>query len=274
MFNISVLPLPECIITIRHEQFGIREVKIVYHPRYTEVYASDPAACPGRMESILKELEGNYDFIEPEPASEDDIRRVHTQFHIESIKRNRLLYELALLAAGGAIKAAQLGLGGEASFALIRPPGHHANPDHCWGFCFFNNIAVALAKLQAEDIIENALILDFDLHFGDGSDNFFCRSKTIYFHPEANAQGEFIEAVEKRFQQERDYSILAVSAGFDRHVDDWGGLLSTDDYRTIGKLAREAAENNSKGRRFAVLEGGYNHDVLGKNVKAFLEGFN
>lgn len=246
---------------------------IVYHPKYTEVYSSDPASSPGRIEAILQELEGRYEFIEPKPAPEEDLRRVHTLFHIESIKRDPHLYQIARLAAGGAIKAAQLGLEGKTSFGLLRPPGHHANPDHCWGFCYFNNIAVALAKLQGEGSIENALILDFDLHFGDGTDNFFAGSKTKYFHPEASSPEEFVDTTEKRLREETGYAILAVSAGFDRHIEDWGKLLSTEDYRTIGKLAKEAAKKNCEGRRFAVLEGGYNHAVLGKNVKAFLEGF-
>ncbi len=248
-------------------------MKVVYHPRYTEIYASDPAASLGRMEAILKELQGEYDFDEPQAASEDDLRRVHAQYHIESIKRDKHLYEVACLAAGGAIKAAQIAMQGEASFGLIRPPGHHASSDHCWGFCYFNNIAVALARLRSENLIESVLILDFDLHFGDGTNNIFSGSKIKYFHPEARSREDFVEQIAKRFQEEEGYSILAVSAGFDRHIEDWGGLLSTDDYRTIGNLVKEAAERNCKGRRFAVLEGGYNHGVLGKNVKAFLEGF-
>ena len=247
-------------------------MKVVYHPRYTEVYASDPAASPGRIEAILKELEGEYDFVEPQAASEDDLSRVHTQHHIESIKRDKHLYDIACLAAGGAIKAAQVAMEGEPSFGLLRPPGHHASPDHCWGFCYFNNIAVALARLQSENLIDNALILDFDLHFGDGTSNFFAGSKSQYFQPGAQDRQRFVEEIINEFQQKKGYSILAVSAGFDRHVEDWGGQLTTDDYRTIGKLVKEAAERNYQGRRFAVLEGGYNHNVLGKNVKAFLEG--
>ncbi|MBM3118255.1 MAG: histone deacetylase family protein [Chloroflexi bacterium] len=247
-------------------------MKIIYHPRYTEVYASDPAASGGRMEAILKELEGKYDFVEPDVVSEDDLKRVHSQYHIESIRRDRHLYDIACLAAGGAIKAAQMAMEGEVSFGLIRPPGHHASRDHCWGFCFFNNIAVALAKLQEENLIEGALILDFDLHFGDGTSNIFAGSRIKYFQPAARGREEFVEEIVKKFQEEKDYSILAVSAGFDRHIEDWGGQLTTDDYRTIGRLVKEAAEKNCKGRRFAVLEGGYNHSVLGKNVVAFLEG--
>ena len=247
-------------------------MKVVYHAGYNEVYASDPAATAGRIEAILRQLEGQFEFVQPGPASEDDLREVHKQFHIESIKGDHHLYETACLAAGGAIKAAQMAMEGEASFGLIRPPGHHASADHCWGFCFFNNIAVALAKLQAENLIEGALVLDFDLHFGDGTSNIFAGSKIRYFQPEARGQKGFVEEIEKRFQEEKDYSILAVSAGFDRHIEDWGGQLTTNDYRTIGKLVKEAAGRNCEGRRFAVLEGGYNHDVLGKNVRAFLEG--
>ena len=66
--------------------------------------------------------------------------------------------------------------------------------------------------------------------------------------------------------------IIAVSAGFDRGVEDWGGLLTTEDYQTIGKLVKEFSERVCQGRRYGVLEGGYNHDVLGRNVKAFLDG--
>jgi len=251
-------------------------MKIVYHPNYNEVYASDPAAGAGRIEAILKELKGKYDFLEPKPASENDLKRVHTQSHIDLIKRNpnryENPYEIACLAAGGAILAAELGMKGESSFGLIRPPGHHASSDHCWGFCFFNNIAIALAKLQAENRIQKALILDFDLHFGDGTDNIFAGSKIKYFQPQIRDREGFIEEIKKKFQVEREYDILAVSAGFDRHVEDWGGLLTTDDYRIIGRAVKEAAQKICQGRRFAVLEGGYNHKVLGKNVKAFLEG--
>src|SRR4030042_885323 len=247
-------------------------MKIVYHPRYIEVYASDPAASPGRIEAILRELEREYDFVESQAASEDDLGRVHTQAHIESIKRDKHVYDIARLAAGGAIRAARIAMDGEASFGLIRPPGHHASPDHCWGFCYFNNIAVALARLQDENLIEKALILDFDLHFGDGTSNFFEGSNIKYFHPDAQTREAFVDQIARKFNEGKGYSILAASAGFDRHIEDWGGLLNTDDYRTIGRLVKEAAERDCKGRRFAVLEGGYNHDVLGRNVRAFVEG--
>lgn len=247
-------------------------MKVIYHPDYQKVYASDPAAKAGRMEAILKELEGYYAFLEPEPASEDDLRRVHTQSHIDFIKGNPLLYQIACLSAGGAILAAKLAMDNEPSFGLIRPPGHHASAGHCWGFCFFNNVAVALAKLEAAKEISRAFILDFDLHFGDGTNNIFGGSQIVYFQPGAGDRQGFLEEIEKRLESEKGYQILAVSAGFDRHAEDWGQMLTTNDYRTIGRLVKDASQNICQGRRFALLEGGYNHQVLGKNVKAFLEG--
>jgi acetoin utilization deacetylase AcuC-like enzyme len=66
--------------------------------------------------------------------------------------------------------------------------------------------------------------------------------------------------------------IIAVSAGFDRHEQDWGGLLRTEDYMSIGRIVREYAERECNGKRYAVLEGGYNLKVLGKNVKSLLVG--
>jgi len=190
-------------------------MRIIYHDCYNEVYASDPAASAGRLESIQIELGGIYDFVEPELASEDDLRRVHTQSHIESIKMNPHLHEIACLSAGGAIKAAQMAMEGEPCFGLIRPPGHHASSDHCWGYCYFNNLAIALAKLREAGLIKRALILDFDLHFGDGTDNIFRGTNIRYFQPGDRGQG-FIEEIEVVFASESNYDVLAVSAGFDR----------------------------------------------------------
>ena len=119
-------------------------MKIVFHERFYEEYASDPAAADGRMEAIVKALGGDFEFLTPSPASEKDLTLVHTPDQIERIKRLRHTYEVALLSAGGAILTSQIAWKGEPAFGLIRPPGHHASPDSCWGFCFFNNMAVAV----------------------------------------------------------------------------------------------------------------------------------
>ncbi len=247
-------------------------MKIVYHPRYEEIYAGDPAAKAGRMECILKEVPPQYDIVTPEPASTTDIQLVHSNLHIADIRRSPEIYEVALLSAGGAIKASELAMNGEPAFGVIRPPGHHASPDHCWGFCFFNNMAISIARLRQEGVISTALILDIDLHFGDGTENIFRNTAEVtYFHPEARDRQEFVDSI-SRFLNEQKADIIAVSAGFDRHEDDWGGELATGDYLTIGQMVKEFSESVCLGRRYGVLEGGYNHSVLGKNVKAFVEG--
>jgi len=247
-------------------------MKVVYHPRYEEVYSSDPASRAGRMEAILKEVSPHFEVIMAEPATVEDIRLVHSDEHITYIQRMGLTYEVALLAVGGAIKTAELAVSGEPSFGLVRPPGHHASRNHCWGFCFFNNMAISIAKLRKENRIKKALIVDIDLHFGDGTDNVFRGvSDVIYFHPEGQDRRTFAESISQFLGQVRA-DVVAVSAGFDRHEHDWGGLLKTEDYETIGKLVKGFAQRVCRGRRYGVLEGGYNHDVLGKNVKALLEG--
>ncbi len=214
-------------------------MKVIFHERFYEVYTTDPAAAAGRMEAIVEALSRDFELLRPSPAAERDIRAVHMPDHVEGIKRTRSLYEVALLAAGGALMAADLAVKGGPAFGLIRPPGHHASPDSCWGFCYFNNMAIAVKKLLKTGRVNKALILDFDLHFGDGTDNTFQGApEVVYFHPETSSRDEFVKAIQKRLERAEGFDILAVSAGFDRHVDDWGGLLTTEDYRTIGALVK------------------------------------
>jgi acetoin utilization deacetylase AcuC-like enzyme len=247
-------------------------MKIVYHPRYEAVYDTDPAAAPGRMESVLKEVSPHFELVKPTPATQEDVLLVHSEEHLSDVERAGLAYEIALLAAGGAIKASEIALAGEPAFGLIRPPGHHASPESCWGFCFFNNMAISVAKLLTEGRIGRAAILDIDLHFGDGTANTFEDvPEVVYFHPKGMDRGQFVKAISEFLAKARA-DIVAVSAGFDRHEDDWGCLLATEDYRTIGHLVKQFAEKECGGRRYGVLEGGYNHDVLGANVRALLEG--
>lgn len=239
----------------------------------------DPAASSGRIESIMNILENNkdFEFIVPNPATKEDILRAHGERHYRYIESDSLLYELAALAAGGAILAAEEASKGNPTFAVIRPPGHHASADSCWGFCFFNNMSICLLKLFSEKKIQSAFILDFDLHTGDGNINILKHRndgfKVKILNPMSSGRANYIKEVENYMQKLEDIDIFAASAGFDQGIEDWGHLLYPEDYTELGSLMKEYSKKLCNGRRFAIFEGGYNHDVLGKNVNAFCQGF-
>ncbi len=243
--------------------------KIIFHPDFFQVYASDPAAEGGRMESIRNELK-DYEVLQPDFASDSDILLVHTENHLQRVKNSyEPVYEMALLSAGGAILASEIAIKKTPIFAVIRPPGHHASPEGFWGFCWFNNIAIAIQKLFINQKIQNAVIIDFDYHYGDGTANIFKNNSNInYFSCKGTNSSTYMENIEKFLIDYGNVDLIGVSAGFDLHIDDWGGLLTTEDYFQIGEIIKK-----TKKPRFAVLEGGYNHQVLGKNVRAFISGF-
>ncbi len=244
-------------------------MKIVFHEKYFDVYSSDPASAEGRLDYSYKLLKENFEFVRPEPSTEDELLLVHGQAHVEQIKREAHLYEVASLAVGGAIRASEIAIDGEPMFGLIRPPGHHASPNSCWGFCYFNNIAIAIRRLIEARKIGKALIVDFDLHFGDGTNNTFAGDAKVMYHHMGSSPTE----LEGFLCRAGSIDMLAVSAGFDRAIADWGGTLSDEDYQRIGELLKRFSEEKSKGRRFAVLEGGYNHKTLGISILSFLRGF-
>ncbi len=244
-------------------------MKVYFHEAFYQVYTADPAAAAGRMEAVVSALEGDVDFETIRPADETDILRVHSQRHLERVRAEGV-YDMAALAAGGAIQAAIRSLA-EPSFALVRPPGHHASADSCWGFCYFNNMAVALTRLKREGSITRAFVLDFDLHYGDGNVNILGELPWITIaNPEASSPSRYLEETEAALAADT-FDIIGVSAGFDNHVEDWGGLLTTEDYHALGRMVRQAAEGQ-QAACFGILEGGYNHDVLGLNVRAFIRG--
>lgn len=242
-------------------------MKIVFHDLFRGVYDYDPAAAAGRMDCIVDEMKGICEFIAPHPAAEKDILLVHSRDHLDWVK-NCGPYKIALFSAGGAIMAAETAMGGEPAFALIRPPGHHASRDSSWGFCWFNNVAIAVEKIRNEGAAKKVLIVDTDLHFGDGTDNIFDDNADVKYYHVFNIKG-----LEQFLAINEECDLIAVSAGFDKHKHDWGFIYSTEDFFTMGCMISSHARKHCGGRFFAVLEGGYNHRVLGKNVRAMLEGF-
>lgn len=244
-------------------------MKVVFDQLFYSVYASDPAAANGRMEAVIESLPGNSEFVAPEPATREQLELAHTRDHINDV-RSEGLYEIAALAAGGAVLSGRMGLT-EPCFGLLRPPGHHASAETAWGFCHFNNMAVALLTLKAERLIDTAFILDIDLHYGDGTVNILSDSNWVRIcNPVKNNRSDYLDEV-KQALYEKDADIIGISAGFDNHMEDWGGLLATEDYFDIGRMAKEAA-TQFNGGCFAILEGGYNHKVLGQNVTALING--
>lgn len=244
-------------------------MKVFFHPSFYEEYTSEPAAESGRMEAVVTAIDEYVEWVNCIPATEEQILAVHTPEHVEKVHQKGL-YEIASLAAGGSLQAAQAGMD-EPSFGLVRPPGHHASADSFWGFCYFNNMAISLYSLRKSHNISSAFVLDFDLHFGDGNVNILAAESWIEIvNPESLNREEYLDRV-KRCLQDTKADVIGVSAGFDNHLNDWGGLMHTDDYRLMGNWVREAASRNSGGC-FGILEGGYNHNVLGRNVFAFLKG--
>ena len=211
--------------------------------------------------------------------------------------------QAALRAAGACVTAVdQVMAGGtRLAFCAVRPPGHHAERANAMGFCLFDNVAVGATQALAQGAGRVA-ILDFDVHYGNGSAEIFrgnpqvlvCNTYQYPLYPYwADGGGannlvdaplrpgdggiEFRQAVQekwlpslKRFAPE----LILISAGFDAHRDDPLANLNflEDDYRWIGGIIREQAERHSGGRVVAVLEGGYELRALGSSVVAFLEG--
>jgi acetoin utilization deacetylase AcuC-like enzyme len=252
-----------------------------------------------RAADVLKSF--GYDFLEPQPASEDDLLRVHDSDYVWNVKKGLVddpdtpaydnIYEFARLSAGGAILAAEVG-----GFSIMRPPGHHAGRGgaalgaYTRGFCYFNNIAVAVKHLSRP-----TLILDIDGHHGNGTQEIFQGDSTVTYlslHRSPHFPGTgsatsgnalnfplwadcgneaYLETLDGalRMVDLRKFEVVAVSAGFDTHVGDLASLGVTEKgYMEIGK--RIAA---LKKPAFFVLEGGYDGDQNGKNINSLLEAF-
>lgn len=243
-------------------------MKVVFHEAFRPSYCLDPAAAEGRIDAVLDVIRDRVEFVEASPADYQDIAACHTKTHIDHVS-DLGLYDISALAAGAAIQSAAVGLK-EPCFALVRPPGHHASPGSSWGYCYFNNMAIAISKLKKEGKIRRALVLDIDRHFGDGTVNILAVSGyATVFNPYAPDADSYIKSIMNNLRGH--YDIIGISAGFDNHKEDLGGLLSTEDYKKIGGLVREAGRKNRTGF-FAVMEGGYNQDVLGHSVMSLIEG--
>ena len=252
-------------------------MKILFHDRfYASDYADDGASVPGRLEAIMAVLgaDNAFEVVRPQPASEDAVRLAHTQPYVDAVKSNAPLYDMALLAAGAAIAAADIALTGEPAFACLRPPGHHAYRESAWGYCVFCNMGIALLQLKQQGKIESAFVLDFDAHTGDGTRDVLSNWKACHIlNPYAGDSEAYIKEIQAFVKDIPAVDIVGVCAGFDAYQKDVGQKLTTFDFYRMGVLMKQFARRAARRRRFAILEGGYYLPDLGKNVLAFCQGF-
>ncbi len=152
----------------------------------------------------------------------------------------------------------------------MRPPGHHASADSSWGFCYFNNMAVALDHLRRHGHIQTAYVLDFDLHYGDGTVNILKPKGYAAIHnPMAEHRAVYLKEVVRIWP-----TPAPTSSGFLPDSTITHGLGTGTAHRGLPRdrvMVRETCRRLGIGC-FAVLEGGYNHQVLGEAVRAFLRG--
>jgi acetoin utilization deacetylase AcuC-like enzyme len=252
-------------------------MKILFDDKFYESdYADDGASVPGRLEAIMAAIgaETAFEVVRPQPASEDAVRLAHTPAYVDTVKSNAPLYNMATLAAGAAIGAANVALTGEPAFACLRPPGHHAYRESAWGYCVFCNMGIALLQLKQEGKIESAFVLDFDAHTGDGTRDVLSDWKECHIlNPYADNSEAYLKEIQDFVKGIPAVDIVGVCAGFDSYQKDVGRKLTTFDFYCMGVLMKQFAKKAAHQRRFAILEGGYYLPDLGKNVLAFCHGF-
>ncbi len=246
---------------------SMEKIKTIYSARFLTDYPTVDCENPDRVEFIHSKIKDIAEFIEPEPCALSDLALCHSESLIKTVQHTREVYDTAILAAGGAMMAAETALR-EPCFALVRPPGHHAGHDFNGGFCFFNNMAIAVKNLLAHDTIESALIVDIDLHYGNGTHDIVRSDSRITFRNiDARSREGFFKDLEEALSDGSSYDIVGCSVGFDTYVRDWGGMLYGEDYHRIGSSLVSANP-----RLFCVLEGGYYVADLGTNTRFLLTG--
>lgn len=284
---------------------------------------------PDRLKIIYEQLrrpgqEGR--FVRPDfmPASLEDLGRVHTAGHVARVastagkvfdsldpdtQTSRRSYEAACLAAGAVIKGVEILAAGEVdnAFALVRPPGHHAEADRAMGFCLFNNAAVGAAHALEVMGMERVLLVDWDLHHGNGTQNsFYDTDQVLYFSTHAfpyypgtggvrevgrgRGEGYTVNVPLSGGQGDRAYGrifnellvpvarqyrpdIIIVSAGFDIYVEDPLGTMAVTamGFAYMTKILAGLAAELCNGRLLFTLEGGYHLGGLRDGVLAVLD---
>jgi acetoin utilization deacetylase AcuC-like enzyme len=282
---------------------------------------------PVRIEVLNRMLDENpplpFLTIEPRPATDEELGWVHEKGYIDYVRSTAgrtvaldmdttagpKTFVTALLAAGGVLRALDLIMDGTVgnAFALVRPPGHHAEASQARGFCVFNNVAIAAEHLVRTYGLRRVLVVDWDLHHGNGTEHaFYSRPDVLYFsthqspfYPGSGAARDFgegeglgynlnvplragkgdadflhiFERILAPVAAEYAPEFILVSAGFDVGAGDLlGGMAVTPaGFGLLAASLRAMAERTAAGRLALVLEGGYNLEVLREGTRRVLK---
>ena len=298
----------------------------LWDPRYAAHDTMDHPEGPDRVDRISDHLRGTdlwerLTELSPSPAPESELLRIHTPGHIERIRRASLVrggewidadtyvsaqsYEIALLAVGGTEQATDRWVDGLVTFAAVRPPGHHAMPDQAMGFCLFNNVAIAAARLMVLGY-ERIAIIDWDAHHGNGTEAAFMAVPEVLYvslhqwplYPgtgwldevgvgdaegktvnlplppgsgDADGEHAFETLIEPIVDQFRPQAVL-VSAGFDGHRSDPLASLKFTEagFGAMALRCLRLAQRHCDGKMALVLEGGYERKATARSVEAVL----
>ena len=305
------------------------KVGLVSDPVYLKHDTGQHVENASRLEAITSHLEQTglvrqLTPIKPRPATTEELSLVHSENHISSIQKTAERgggwldadtvvsagsYEAALYAAGGVIKATAAVLSGEVSsaFALVRPPGHHATPRQAMGFCLFNNVAITAKYALTEFNLERILIIDFDVHHGNGTQEAFYDNPQVFYisthlypyypgtgrteetgggsakgttlnipMPAGCGDAEYqqvFESVVVPAAQRFNPRLILVSAGYDAH---WADVLTMMQISVTGfagmvRIIAGLAGELCDGRMVFGLEGGYDLAALSSSVQATLD---
>lgn len=305
---------------------------LVYHPAYLEhdMGMGHPES-PNRLRAIMQQLEQSGTMaqltrIEPRMAEDEWITRVHTAAYLASLKQHaptngRVSLDPDTSMSPGSLTAAYLAAGGALAgidammtkevdhvFCAVRPPGHHAEANHAMGFCLLNNVAIAARYAQKKHGLSRVLIVDWDVHHGNGTQHSFEDDPSVLFfsthqyphypgtgrEPErgrGEGEGYTINVPMEAGEGDDEYravfqkvlvpaadefkpELVIISAGFDAHKDDplAGMGLTGAGYGELTGIVAGIARKHAHGRILSSLEGGYNLTALAASVDAHVRG--
>jgi acetoin utilization deacetylase AcuC-like enzyme len=278
---------------------------------------------PARYDAVVKGLAGfALTSFQPRTATEDEVALCHTRQYIRTARHevedgfsqlttgdtnlSHDTYDVALRAVGTVLHAVDLVFTGQAgnAFCVVRPPGHHASANRGMGFCVFNNIALGARYAQHRHGAERVMIVDWDVHHGNGTQDIFYDDGSVLFFsthqypwypgtgavdetgegkgegltlncplPSGAGRAEIWQAFQEKLKpaaEEFRPDLVMVSAGFDSRLGDPLGhfMLADRDFADLTRLVRDIAGKHANGRLVSVLEGGYNLYGLVKATEA------